>query len=286
MLDTDLSLCRLLDPAVLANPYSLYRRLREQDPVHWDPFLHAWVVTRYADVVTVLHRFTAGRTPTPEQLSAMGCSALNPIAQVMVKQMLFMDGAAHARLKSLASAAFSTSRVEAMRAHIQEIAERLIDGFVERGRTELLSEFAEPLPAIVTAELLGVPASDYPQLKDWSAIFAEMLGNFQHNPDRAPRVLQAVNEMTMYFRAAIREAEKNPREGLIHALMTAEANGERLTEEEVIANSIVTMVGRAGDHHQPDRQRIADAAAKSRRDAAPAGRAGVDPVRGGGAAAV
>jgi len=243
MPDTELSLCQLFDPAVLANPYPLYKRLREQDPVHWDPFLHAWVVTRYADVVTVLHRFSADRTPTPEQLSAMGCSELNPIAQVMVRQMLFMDGAAHARLRSLASSAFSTSRVEAMRAHIEDIAERLINAFVEHGSTELISEFAEPLPAIVTAELLGVPASDYPFLKDWSATFAEMLGNFQHNPDRVPRVLRAVNEMTLYFRAAIREMEKNPREGLIHSLMTAEVNGEKLTEEEVIANSIVTMVG-------------------------------------------
>src|ERR1700760_1923604 len=234
MLATDLSLCQLLDPAVLANPYPLYRRLREHDPVHWDPFLHAWVVTRYPEVITVLHKFSADRTPTPEQLSAMGCSSLNPIAQVMVKQMLFMDGAAHARLRTLAASAFSTRRVEAMREHIQDIADRLIDGFEGRNHFEVISEFAEPLPAIVTAELLGVPVSDYPQLKDWSATFAEMLGNFQHNPDRAPGVLRAVNEMTLYFRAAIRELEKNPREGLIHSLMTAEVNGERLTEEEVI----------------------------------------------------
>ncbi len=121
MLDTGLSLCQLLDPEVLADPYPLYQRLREQDPVHWDPFLHAWVVTRYPDVITVLHRFVADRTPAPEQLSAMGCSALNPIAQVMVKQMLFMDGAAHTRLRTLASAAFSTRRVEAMREHIQAL---------------------------------------------------------------------------------------------------------------------------------------------------------------------
>jgi cytochrome P450 len=243
MLATDLSLCHLLDPQVLANPYPLYQRLREQDPVHWDPFLHAWVVTRYPDVITVLHKFVADRTPTPEQLSAMGCSALNPIAQVMVKQMLFMDGATHTRLRSLAAAAFSTRRVEAMRAHIQDIAHRLIDGFAATGSVELISEFAEPLPAIVTAELLGVPTSDYPQLKDWSATFAEMLGNFQHNPDRSARVLRAVEEMTLYFRAAIQEMKRTPREGLIHSLLTAEVDGERLTEEEVIANSIVTMVG-------------------------------------------
>jgi cytochrome P450 len=88
-----------------------------------------------------------------------------------------------------------------------------------------------------------VPVSDHEQLKGWSADFAEMLGNFQHNPDRVQRVLKSVEEMTLYFRAAIREMERNPREGLIHALMTAEIDGARLTEEEVIANCIVTMVG-------------------------------------------
>ena len=67
--EAPLSLYHLLDPDVLANPYPLYRQLRSEDPVHWDPYLHAWVVTRYADVVEVLHRFSAERTPTPEKLA-------------------------------------------------------------------------------------------------------------------------------------------------------------------------------------------------------------------------
>jgi cytochrome P450 len=243
--DPTLSLYHLLDPAVLADPYPLFRRLREQDPVHWDPFLHAWIVTRYPDVVTVLHKFSADRTPTPEQLTAMGCASLNPIARVMVQQMLFMDAPAHTRLRSLAATAFSPSRVEVLRLHIQEIADRLLDNILSSGRAEmdLISEFAEPLPAIVTAEMLGVPTADHIQLKNWSADFAEMLGNFQHNPDRAPRVLRSVEGMTVYFRNAIRRQETHPAEGLIYSLMTAELDGGRLTEEEVIANCIVTMVG-------------------------------------------
>ena len=243
MLNTELSLCQLLDPAVLANPYPLYRKLREQDPVHWDPFLHAWVVTRYADVITVLHKYQADRTPTPEQLNAIGCAALNPIAQVMVKQMLFMDGSAHTRLRTLAAQAFSPARVAVLRDHIQEIANRLVDELEGRGEMDLVADFAEPLPAIVTAEMLGVPVADHVQLKDWSANFAEMLGNFQHNPDRSHRVLRTVEGMTGYFRDTIRRFKDHPREGLVHSLMTAEVNGDRLTEEEVIANSIVTMVG-------------------------------------------
>jgi cytochrome P450 len=207
--------------------------------------LHAWIVTRYPDVVTVLHKFSADRTPTPDQLTSMGCASLNPIARVMVKQMLFMDAPSHTRLRSLAATAFSPRRVEVLRIHIQEIADRLIDDILRSGRNEMdiISEFAEPMPAIVTAEMLGVPIADHVQLKDWSADFAEMLGNFQHNPDRAPRVLRTVEEMTLYFRDAIRREEKHPTEGLIHSLLTAELDGGRLTEEEVIANCIVTMVG-------------------------------------------
>jgi len=238
-----LSLYQLLDPEVLANPYPLYRRLRTEDPVHWDPFLCAWVVTRYQDVVHVLHHYSADRTPTPEQLTAMGLAAMSPIAQVMVKQMLFMDPPAHTRLRFLAASAFTPARVEVLRSHIGGIVERLIDAVEPQGRMDIIADLGYPLPAIVTAEMLGVPVEDRDNLKHWSEDFAEMLGNFQHNPDRIPRVLQSVEAMTAYFRLRMDEMRRNPRPGLIHSLMTAEVNGERLTDEEVIANAIVTMVG-------------------------------------------
>src|SRR5204862_4693313 len=80
-------------------------------------------------------------------------------------------------------------------------------------------------------------------LKQWSADFAEVLGNFQHNPDGASRTLRCVEEMTLYFREAMQRMKSHPREGLIHSFMSAEIDGDRLSEEEIIANSIVTMVG-------------------------------------------
>ena len=238
-----LSLYQLLDPEVLANPYPLFRRLRTEDPVHWDPFLHAWVVTRYADVQRVLHDFSADRTPTPERLAAMGLESLAPIARVMVRQMLFMDPPAHTRLRGLASIAFTPARVERLRQRISEITERLLDTVQPSGRMEVIEDLADPLPCIVTCEMLGVPAQDYKQLKVWSTDFAEMLGNFQHNPERTPRVLKSVAEMTRYFESAMEEQRRNPREGLLGSFMTAELDGDRLTQEEIIANVIVTMVG-------------------------------------------
>ncbi|HEY0754795.1 MAG TPA: cytochrome P450 [Ktedonobacteraceae bacterium] len=241
--DGPLSLYHLLDPEVLANPYPLYQRLRQEAPVHWDPFLHTWIVTRYADVITVFQKFSAERTPTVDQMAAMGLEALTPLAEVMVKQMLFLDPPDHGRIRGLASKAFTPRRVEGLREHIREITETLLDAVQDKGEMDIIADLAYPLPAIVTAEMLGVPTSDWPLLTRWSADFAQVLGNFQHNPDNAAQVVKSLGEMIAYFHEAIRETRKHPGDGLINAYLSAEVNGDRFTEEEVVANTIVTMVG-------------------------------------------
>lgn len=238
-----LSLSRLLDPEVLANPYPLFHELRAKQPVYWDPYLHSWVVTRYADVVTVLHDFSADRTPTPEHLARIGLADLAPIARVMVNQMLFLDPPTHTRIRRLASYAFTPQRVEVLRAHIRDVVKELVTAAVPRCTMDVIADLAEPLPYIITAEMLGVPVKDAPQLKTWSQDFAEMLGNFQHNPDHVSKVRRSLEEMTKYFESAIQEIKRHTREGLIYSFLTAEVDGDRLTEEEIIANTIVTMVG-------------------------------------------
>lgn len=241
--DPSLSLYQLLYPDVLADPYPLYHRLRSEEPVHWDPFLHTWVVTRYVDVVTVLQRFSAARTPTPEQLSVLGLSGLIPIAEVLVRQMLFLDGPAHGRIRNLAATAFTPRSVDALRSHIQDITDGLLDKVQGRGRMDVIADLADPLPAIVTTEMLGLPISDWRQLTAWSTDFAEALGNLQHNPDRSSRVLHSLGEMCGYFRAAVEEHRHHSGDDLICALLHAEQDGDCLTEEEVVANSIMLMTG-------------------------------------------
>ncbi|HLW02062.1 MAG TPA: cytochrome P450 [Ktedonobacterales bacterium] len=238
-----LSLYQLLDPEVVAYPYPLYHRLRSEDPVHWDPFLHKWVVTRYADALIVLHHFSANCVLTPDQLQAMHLSILTPLSEVLVRQMLFMDHPAHGRIRSLASRAFTPRRVEGLRAQIQTIIDSLLDAVQDSERMDVIADLAYPLPAKVNAEMLGLPRADWKQLTRWSAVFAEVLGNFQYSPDRARHVLRHLEDMSAYFLAAVRECQKHPREGLISALVEAEVDGDHLTEEEVVANAILTMVG-------------------------------------------
>lgn len=241
---SDSSLFHLLDPDVLADPYPLYHRLQAQSPVFWDSYMHAWVVTRYTDVVRVLRDFSAERIRTGAQLDALGLSELNPMAQVMAKQMLFMDPPMHKRIRSLCAAAFTPQRVDALRTHIRDIVRELIAKMKRKGTAsiDLVAALAEPLPSIVTAEMLGVPTDDHERLKAWSEDFAEMLGNFEHDAGSVPRILKSTEDMTAYFRAAMRKENLRP-DGLVGSLTNAEVDGDRLTEDEVIANCIVTMIG-------------------------------------------
>lgn len=241
--DPAFSLFQLLDPAIHADPYPFYARLREEAPVHWDGFMHCWVVTRYDDVLAVLQRCSADRTPDAAAMAALGLPDVAPVADMMARQMLFRDAPDHTRLRQLCSSALTPRRVEQMENAIEAIANRLIDAAIGAGAMDVLHDFAEPFPAIVTAGLLGVPLDHHRLLKGWSADFAEMLGNFQHNPDRIGRVLTTVADMTAYFRAQLRELDRTPREGLIRSLREAEVDGARLTDDEIIANVVVTMVG-------------------------------------------
>jgi hypothetical protein len=168
---------------------------------------------------------------------------LQPIARVMVKQMLFMDAPDHTRLRALCATAFTPARVAELKQKIYAIADDLIDRVEGAGRFDVIEDFANPLPAIVTAELFGVPVEDHRKLKEWSTDFVEMLGNFQHNPDRVRRALRATEQLVGYFQEAMRRQLVEPRPGLVQSLMTAEVEGQRLNEEEIVANLIITMAG-------------------------------------------
>ena len=239
----NLSLLHLLNPEVISDPYGLYRAFREHDPVYWDPYMHAWIVTGYPEVIAVLTNYSADRTPALDLLERLGLSFMKPFSEVMLQQMLFRDGAMHARLRSICSAAMTPRRVEEMRTVIESIADGLIDKFIAKGKMDMIADFANPFPAIVTATLLGVPVEDHRQLGAWVIDIAEVLGNFQHHPDRVAEIVRSLQDMKSYVAAKMEEQRRHPTGGLIHSLMTAEFDGDRLSDEEVIANTIITLIG-------------------------------------------
>jgi pimeloyl-[acyl-carrier protein] synthase len=238
-----LSLLRLLNPEVLADPNAFYRTLRERDPVHWDPYMHAWVVTGYPEVVAVLTNYSADRAPAPDYLDRIGLSFMKPFAEVMRQQMMFMDGGMHSRLRGICAAAFTPRRVEELRKDIASVVDELLDKVIASGRIDLIADFANPLPAIVTAKLLGVPIEDHEQLHAWVIDLAEVFGNFQHHPDRIAEIMRSLQDLKSYVAERMEEQRSHPTDGLIRSLMTAEVDGDRLSDEGVIANTIITLIG-------------------------------------------
>jgi hypothetical protein len=133
--------------------------------------------------------------------------------------------------------------VEELRPVIESICNELIDRVVSSGRMDVIADFANPLPAMITARLLGVPIEDHHQLGAWVIDLAEVFGNFQHHPDRVAEIVQSLEDMKNYVAAKMEEQRRRPTGGLIHSLMTAEVDGHRLSDDQVIANTIIMAVG-------------------------------------------
>ena len=241
--DEKLSLLMLLDPDIAAHPHTFYHAMRSHHPVYWDPYMHAWVVTSYPEVMHVLMNYSSDRTPPLDYLDRLGLSFMKPFAEMMLQQMLFMDPPRHSRLRGLCSVAFTPRRVDELRDAIQAIADELIDQAAADGHMDLMEDFANPLPAIVTSKLMGVPVEDHRQLSKWVVDIAEVHGNFQHHPERVKAILKSLEDLRRYIAERMDELRKQPNSGLIYSLMTAELDGQRLTDEEVIATTIVTIIG-------------------------------------------
>ncbi len=237
------SLLQLLKPEVLANPYSLYARLRAFEPVHWDPFLHCWVVTTYAEVVTVLSKFKAERTPSPERMAAMGLGALSPYAELMQRQLLFIDAPNHTRIRAACAAAFAPARVAQLREAIQRIADKLLDRVVAGGEMDVVADFAAHFPALILTALLGLPETDLGRLRQWALDFGELVGNFEHDPDRIEPLAQSLAEFKQYITAQVVEQQSRPRDGLIATLISAQVDGQPLSRDEIVANSLLMIGG-------------------------------------------
>lgn len=238
-----LSLLMMLDPDVAAQPHVFYHAMRGRHPVHWDPYMHAWVVTSYPEVMHVLMNYSSERTPPLDYLDSLGLSFMKPFAAMMLQQMLFLDAPKHSRLRGLCSVAFTPRKVDELRSDIHSIASQLIDQVIASGHLDLMKDFAHPLPAIVTSRLMGVPTEDHRQLSKWVVDIAEVHGNFQHHPDRLKEILQSLEDLRAYIATRMDELRKRPNSGLICSLMNAELEGQRLSDDEVIATTIVTIIG-------------------------------------------
>ncbi|MFZ1015214.1 MAG: cytochrome P450, partial [Terracidiphilus sp.] len=160
---------------------------------------------------------------------------------MMRKQMMFMDGPKHKQLRGICSAAFMPNRVEKLREEIESTANCLIDAVATRGQLDLIADFADPLPSIVIARLLGIPLENRAQVHLWIRDLSELFGNFQHDPDRLTALLQSLQSVNSYLDGMLRCPHTSA--GMIRALSDARVDGSPLPRDEIIANIVITLIG-------------------------------------------
>jgi pimeloyl-[acyl-carrier protein] synthase len=234
------------DPRLRSDPYTVYRELRQEAPVYWSPFLQMWMLTRFDDCLAVLRdhaRFSSERTRAKnvfvQQMENYRQKA-GPIGTTLT--MLSSDPPAHTRMRNLVNKAFTPRSVEVIRPRIQEIADSLLNALPDPHSIDVVKDLAIPLPVIVICEVLGVPAADREQFKLWSTDIANTLGAAFQPQEVLDRAQRSSNEIADYFRQQITQRRTAPRDDLLSRLVSAEENGDLLSEDELIATCILLLV--------------------------------------------
>jgi len=236
----------LVSPEIFSDPYPIYHQLREQDPVHWSEVWGCWVLTRYADVIDVLRdyrRFTnVGRIASfLDQLPADVRAQIQPLYDNFTVGMPNTDPPEHTRVRGLVNKAFSARVVEGMRPRVQQIVDDLLDQAKGGGGMEVIGSFAYPLPAIVIAETLGVPAEDRDRFKAWSDDIVAFHGTGRPHSETIMKSTAALLETKAWLLRLIEARRKQPEDDLISALVAAEERGDMLSETELVATCITLL---------------------------------------------
>jgi cytochrome P450 len=228
------------------DPYPAYAWLRENSPVHRTTLpsgVEAWLVTRYTDAKQALADQRLSKNPAhhDEPAHAKGKTGIPGERKAeLMTHLLNIDPPDHTRLRRLVSKAFTPRRVAEFAPRVQELTDRLIDGFVEKGEADLIHEFAFPLPIYAICDLLGVPREDQDDFRDWAGM---MLRHFKPGHGGGPRggVARSVKKMRGYLAELIHRKREEPGDDLISGLIRASDHGEHLTENEAAAMAFILL---------------------------------------------
>jgi len=231
-------------PEFLRDPFPLYRRMREEDPVHWSPRLKSWVLTRYDDVKAVcLDKEISSDRLRPYFATLPGAEAarIGEIIRYLTHWMVFRDPPEHTRLRRLTSKVFNLQSMNAMRPAAEELAQWLLERIGKRTRIDFVADFAGPLPALVIMAMLGVPREELAKVKRMSDDIALFIGSSRMSPDKYDIAEKATREMAAFFRELIQDRRRKPEQDLLSQLVNLEDGGDRLTEDELVATCILLL---------------------------------------------
>lgn len=228
----------------MRNPILFYKNLIEQQErfFHIDDFYGmggAWVALHYDDVVTILkdprfikdlRKFTP---PHDKQNPIEENTAVNKLFEWLMNMpnILTVDPPDHTRLRRLVSKSFTPRMIEDLRPRIQQIADELLAAVQEQGKMEIIADFAYPLPTIVISEMLGIPATDRNQFREWT----QELMNASVDPSQGTAVTATLEKFIHYIEVLLNEKRLNPDADLISGLIQAKEQEDKLSKNELLS---------------------------------------------------
>lgn len=223
------------------DPYPAYAWLREHAPVHRTTLpsgVDAWLVTRYGDAKQALADARLSKNPVHHAGSAVAKGKTGIPGERnadLMTHLLNIDPPDHTRLRRLVSKAFTPRRVAEFAPRVQELTDRLIGDFAAKGSADLIHDFAFPLPIYAICDLLGVPAEDQDDFRDWAGMM------IRHGGGPRGGVARSVKKMRGYLAELIHRKRREPGDDLISGLIRAGDHGEHLTENEAAAMAFIIL---------------------------------------------
>jgi cytochrome P450 len=219
-----------LSPAMYVDPYPTYAALRAKAPVHWSTLAHAWVFSRYEDVDAILRDHRRFSNDARKRHIPPGLRSSTAFPR---RSMFFLDPPDHTRLRGLVSKAFTPGAIEALKPHIEEIMEHLLDQIADPTSFDVMAAIAQPLSVLVLARFLGVPPQDWVRLAGWSHRIARTLEPTASAAEDLA-AFQAAGDLDVYLHSIIDERRAQPQSDLISALVAVEEVGDKLTQNELL----------------------------------------------------
>jgi hypothetical protein len=238
-------LAHLSDPAFYANPYPLYKELRERDPVMLTELRGgSWFFTSYPDVVAGLKHEALSNARAGGFMKMLPPEARDefiPLAETLSRWMLFYDPPRHTHIRKLMAKAFTQASIESLRTRIERITTEILDAARPKGQMDIIKDLAYELPLRVIIELLGVPMDKRADFMVWSDDIGQILGGAVPTLELARKTQKSVMDMTDYLREQVKERRKRPEDDILTILIQAEEDGATLTEDELYAQCVLLL---------------------------------------------
>ncbi len=235
----------LLSHEAINDPVRYYGRVRAVDPVYWNSRWNGWVLTGYPEVIAAYRdhaRLSSDRFEGPfgEELSS-GASQYQNLFAFLSRFFVWKDQPYHTRVRSLVNRAFTPRSVELLRPRVRTLVDELVHPLADAGPIDFMSRFAFTLPVIVIAEYLGVPQSGRDLIREWAEDLGAVIFVRGHDDERMARGEKAMTELVEFLRPVVADKRTNPGQDLLTGMVQAEERGDFLSEDEVIANTVLMV---------------------------------------------